>query len=57
MTGVPKAYLTLRDPESNYGENYDDGARTKFSRVALDPQVGTMEAAEVRWIIHGSYTQ
>ena len=40
MAGIPTAYITLGDPESNYGENYDDGARTKFSRVAVDPQVG-----------------
>ena len=39
MAGNPKAYITLRDPESNYGEHYNDGARTKFSRVAVDPEV------------------
>ena len=40
MAGSPKAYITLKDPESNYGEDYNAGARTKFSRVAVDPQVG-----------------
>ena len=39
MTGTPKSYIILRDPENNYGEQYNDGARTKFNRVAVDPQV------------------
>ena len=39
MTGIPQAYITLRDPESNYGEDLKYSAHTKFSRVAVDPQV------------------
>ena len=39
MAGSPKDYITLRDSEKNYGEDYNSGARTKFSRVAVDPQV------------------
>ena len=40
MARIPKNYITLRDPESNYGEDYNRRARTKFNRVAVDPQVG-----------------
>ena len=39
LAGNPKTYISLRDPENNYGENYNTGARTKFSRVAVDLQV------------------
>ena len=46
MAGNPISFITLRDPESNYGEHYNYGARTKFSRVAVDPQVGRQNATK-----------
>ena len=46
MAGTPKAFITLRDPGSNYEEHYNYGARTKFSQVAVDSQVGRQNAAK-----------
>ena len=40
MGGTPTGFISLVDPESNYGEDYNIGARTKFSRVAVNPEVG-----------------
>ena len=40
MTGTPEDYITLRNPENNYAESSNTGARTKFRRVAIDPWVG-----------------
>ena len=47
MAGIPKAYITLRDPQNNYGEDFHTGARTSFSRVAVDPQVRHKQASKV----------
>ena len=46
MAGNPKAYITLRDPNRNYGADNDTGARTMFSRVAVDTWVRHMGAYE-----------
>ena len=46
MSGTPKAYITLKDPNKNYGSNYSSGARTKFSRVTLDTRVRNPKVLE-----------
>ena len=44
LASSPKGYITLGNPENNYVENKHIDASTKFTRVALDPQVGHQRA-------------
>ena len=46
MAGTPKAYITLRYPNRNYGLYYNLGARTTFIRVAVDTRVRHLKASE-----------